>query len=64
VGGSFEHGNKTSGFIKYYELLEWLSDWRLLLKGSAPWIYLVTYVPWIHKIFLAWGTLRMKKRII
>jgi hypothetical protein len=37
VEGSCEHGNETSDFIKCWEILEWLNDWRLLKKGSAPW---------------------------
>jgi hypothetical protein len=35
--GSFEHGNEVSGSIKCWEVLEWLHNWRLLKKGSAPW---------------------------
>jgi hypothetical protein len=27
---------KPSGFIKFWEVLEWLHNWRLLKKGSAP----------------------------
>jgi hypothetical protein len=34
--GSCEHGNKLSGSIKFWEILEYLSDWRLLKEGSAP----------------------------
>jgi hypothetical protein len=36
VEGSFENGNETSGSIKCWEVLEWLLNWRLLKKGSAP----------------------------
>jgi hypothetical protein len=36
---SCEHGNEPSGFINILEILEWLSDWRLLKKGVAPWSY-------------------------
>jgi hypothetical protein len=37
VEGSCEHGNELSGFIKGWEVLEWLHNWRLLKKkGSAP----------------------------
>jgi hypothetical protein len=36
VEGSFEHGIETSGFIKCWEVLEGLNNWRLLKKGSAP----------------------------
>jgi hypothetical protein len=37
VEGSCEHGNETSGSIKCWEILERLSDWRLLEKVSALW---------------------------
>jgi hypothetical protein len=43
--GSCEHGNEPSGSIKCWEVLEWLSDWRLLKKDSAPWNYLVVNNP-------------------
>jgi hypothetical protein len=36
VGGSCEHGNEPSGSIKCWEVLEWLHNWWLLKKGSAP----------------------------
>jgi hypothetical protein len=36
VGGSCEHGNEPSGSINVWEVLEWLHNWRLLKKGSAP----------------------------
>jgi hypothetical protein len=36
VVASSEHGNELSGSIKCWEILEWLSDWWLLKKGSAP----------------------------
>jgi hypothetical protein len=29
--------SELSGSIKYWKILEWLRDWRLLTKGSAPW---------------------------
>jgi hypothetical protein len=32
-----EHGNEPSAFIKCWEVLEWLRNWRLLKKGSASW---------------------------
>jgi hypothetical protein len=38
VEGSCEHGNEPSGSIKRWELLEWLHNWQLLKKGSAPWV--------------------------
>jgi hypothetical protein len=34
--GSCEHGNKPSGFIKCWEFLEWLHNWRPLENGTAP----------------------------
>jgi hypothetical protein len=37
VEGFFKHGNELSGFVKYWEILEYLNDWRLLKKGSVPW---------------------------
>jgi hypothetical protein len=36
VEGSCEHGDETSGFIKCWEVLEWLHNWQLLKTGSAP----------------------------
>jgi hypothetical protein len=33
---SFEHGNKPPGSIKCWDVLEWLHNWQLLKKGSAP----------------------------
>jgi hypothetical protein len=37
VEGSCEQGNEPSVSIKYCEILEWLSDYRLLKKASIPW---------------------------
>jgi hypothetical protein len=31
-----EHGIEPSGTIKCWEVLEWLHNWRLHKKGSAP----------------------------
>jgi hypothetical protein len=36
VDGFCEHGKEPSGFIKCREVLEWLQNWQLLKKGSAP----------------------------
>jgi hypothetical protein len=36
VEGSCEHGNEPSGSIKCLEVLEWMHNWMLLKKGSAP----------------------------
>jgi hypothetical protein len=33
---SCERGNEPSDSIKRSEVLEWLHNWRLLKKGSAP----------------------------
>jgi hypothetical protein len=38
VEGSCEHGNEPSGSIKCWEVSEWLHNWRLLKKGSFPWV--------------------------
>jgi hypothetical protein len=35
VEGSFEDGNKPSGSIKRWEVLEWLHNWQLFKKGSV-----------------------------
>jgi hypothetical protein len=42
--GSCEHGNEPSGSIKFWEILEWLRNWRLLKKASAPWSWLVSLI--------------------
>jgi hypothetical protein len=34
--GSCEHGNEPSGSIECWEFIEWLHNWQLLKKGSAP----------------------------
>jgi hypothetical protein len=36
VKGSCDHGDEPSGSIKCWDVLEWLDNWRLLKKGSAP----------------------------
>jgi hypothetical protein len=36
VEGSCERGNELSGSIKRWEVLEWLHNWQLLKKDSAP----------------------------
>jgi hypothetical protein len=41
VEGPYEHGNELSGSIKFWEILEWLSDWRLHKKDLAPSSWLV-----------------------
>jgi hypothetical protein len=36
VEGSCEGGNEPSDSIKRREVLEWLHNWQLLMKASAP----------------------------
>jgi hypothetical protein len=33
---SCEHGDEPSGSLKCWEVPEWLHNWQLLRKGSAP----------------------------
>jgi hypothetical protein len=35
--GSCEHGTEISGSIKGREFIDWLSNYQLLQKDSAPW---------------------------
>jgi hypothetical protein len=42
VEGSSDLCSEPSGSVSRWEILELLSDWRLL-KDSAPWSYFVTY---------------------
>jgi hypothetical protein len=35
--GFYEHGNKSSGFIKGERFIDELSDDRFPQKGSVPW---------------------------
>jgi hypothetical protein len=45
VEGSCEYINVPSVSIKCWEILEWLHNWRLVKKGSAPWVSkLVKYI--------------------
>jgi hypothetical protein len=44
VEGSYKHGNVPSGSTKFWEIPKWLSDWRLLKKGSVPWSWLVSFI--------------------
>jgi hypothetical protein len=50
VEGSCEHGNEPSGSIKRWEVLEWLHNWQLLKKCSAPRVsgYCVCNIPHIR----------------
>jgi hypothetical protein len=41
VGGSCEHGNEPSGFIKYWEFFELLSNCWFLKNYSATWSWLL-----------------------
>jgi hypothetical protein len=36
VEGSCEHGDEPSGSTKCWDVPEWLHNWQLLKKGSAP----------------------------
>jgi hypothetical protein len=36
VEESCEHGNEPSGSIKFWKILEYLRDWRILKKDSVP----------------------------
>jgi hypothetical protein len=36
VEGSCEHGDEPSGSLKCWEVHEYLQNWQLLKKGSAP----------------------------
>jgi hypothetical protein len=59
VEGSCEHGNEPLGSVKCWEILEWLSDWRLLKMDSAPWSLLLLRqdeVVWTGLIWLRIGT--------
>jgi hypothetical protein len=40
IHGFCEHGYEPSDSIQCWEILEWLSDWRLLNKDAAPFSYL------------------------
>jgi hypothetical protein len=44
VEGSCEHGNETSGSIKCWEVAEYLHNWRLLKKDSAPWVIIIIII--------------------
>jgi hypothetical protein len=35
VEGSCEHGDEPLGFLKCWEVYEWLHNWQFLRKGSA-----------------------------
>jgi hypothetical protein len=37
MAGTLEKGNEALGSIKGVELVDWLSDCKLLKKDSAPW---------------------------
>jgi hypothetical protein len=34
--GSYEHGDEPSRSLECWEVPEWLHNWQLLRKGSAP----------------------------
>jgi len=37
MAGSRDNGNESLGSVKGGEILDWLSDCKLLKKDSAPW---------------------------
>jgi hypothetical protein len=43
VEGSYEVGNEPSGSMKRWEVLEWLHNWQLLKKASAPSTYVLVF---------------------
>jgi hypothetical protein len=43
--GSCEHCNEPSGFIKCWEILEWLRNWRVHMKSSAHGVSLSSISP-------------------
>jgi hypothetical protein len=71
VEGSCEHGNEPSGSIKCWEFLEWLHNWQLLKKGSAPWVSEWVRTPWTRQISIRcsgrhskWVPLECKSRTL
>jgi hypothetical protein len=48
VEDSSEHGNEPSGSVKFWEILEFMSDCRLLRNGSAPWSQLIKEIITLH----------------
>jgi hypothetical protein len=56
VKGSCEHGNEGSGFIKCWEILEQLSNWRLLKISVCYELHKVDLVQ--HTSFLPSGCIR------
>jgi hypothetical protein len=60
VAGSFEHGNKPSGSIKYGEFLDQLSDYQLLKTDSAPWSYLIIIIIIIIIIIMSWPAYKIR----
>jgi hypothetical protein len=51
--GSCEHGNERLGSIHFLEIPEWLRDWWLLNKGSAPYSSLKKSITILIKIVMA-----------
>jgi hypothetical protein len=45
-----------SGSVKWWKFLEWLSNYWLFMKGSAPWRQLITIIPLrgILNVVLRW----------
>jgi hypothetical protein len=48
VVGCCEHGNEPSGYVKRLDIVEYLSDWWLLMKDSAPCSWLVSHLVILH----------------
>jgi hypothetical protein len=48
VEGSFGQDNEISGSVKFWEIIEWLSDWRLL-KEELAFMQLVVLVYNSHR---------------
>jgi hypothetical protein len=42
VEGFCEQDNEPPGSIKCWEFLDYLHNWRILKKGSAPWSQLLS----------------------
>jgi hypothetical protein len=39
TSGDLLHGNEPLGYIKCWEILEWLYGWQLLKNGLSMWSY-------------------------
>jgi len=50
MAGFCEHGNENLGFIKGGKFIEYLSDYYLLKKNSAPWSWYQLWALFKHRI--------------